>query len=76
MIEVLNALILSLAQVLGESLLLQTKERVSVIYGVGWLRVEVINAESGLYEHPINAHCRRGLLAPRQKLLVLAVELC
>jgi hypothetical protein len=58
MIEVLNALILSLAQVLGESLLFQSKERVSIIYGVGWLRVEVINAESGLYEHPINAHCR------------------
>lgn len=58
MIEVLNALILSLAQVLGESLLLQCKERLSVIYGVGWLHVEVINAESGLYEHPINAHLR------------------
>ena len=56
MIEVLDALILSLAHVLGESLLLQSKERLSVICGVGWLRVEVINAESGLNEHPINAH--------------------
>jgi hypothetical protein len=58
MIEVLDALILSLAQVLGEGLLFQCKERLSVIYGVGRLRVEVINAESGLYEHPINAHLR------------------
>lgn len=58
MIEVLDALILSLAQVLGESLLPQCKERLSVICGVGWLRVEVINAESRLYEHPINAYLR------------------
>jgi hypothetical protein len=56
MIEVLDALILSLAQVLGESLLLQCEERLSIICGGGWLRVEVINAESGLNEHPINAH--------------------
>ena len=58
MIEVLSALILSLAQVLGESLLLQSKERLSIICGVGWFHVEVIDTESGLYEHPINAHLR------------------